>query len=134
LSLHIGNEGALSGQRVNASLAGAMLARGTTRLSRAELSDEWERLKVSGRVQGPGARLQTTRPNLEEALRLMGHVLREPRFDPQEFEQLRNQSITGIMAQLTEPDARAGEALQQHFNVYPRDDWRYSPTLEESLE
>jgi zinc protease len=133
ISLHLGNEKALFGQRINASMAGRMLARGTTKLTRAQLSDEWERLKVSGRVQGPGASLQTTRPNLEEALRLAAHVLREPSFDPQEFEQLRNQSITGIMAQLTEPEARASEALSQHFNTYPPGDWRHSPTLEESL-
>src|SRR5690242_1477661 len=91
LQLNIGNEKALFGQRANSSFAGQMLARGTTKFTRAELSDEWERLKVSGRVAGPGASLQTTRPNLEGTLRLMVHVLREPRFDPAEFEQLRTQ-------------------------------------------
>lgn len=133
-SLHLGNEKALFGQRTSAAMAGRMLARGTTRFTRSQLSDEWERLKVSGRVAGPSASLQTTRPNLEETLKLAVHVLREPSFDAQEFEQLRNQSITSIMAQLTEPEARASEALSKHFNVYPKGDWRYSPTLEESLE
>ena len=134
ISLHLGNEKALFGQRTNASLAGRMLARGTTRYTRAQLSDEWDRLKVSGRIAGPGAGLQTTRPNLEGTLRLAAHVLREPRFDEAEFEQLRNQTVTGIMAQLSEPEARAGDALGKHFNIYPPGDWRYSPTLEESLE
>jgi len=134
IALHLGNEKALFDQRTNASTAAAMLGRGTTRFTRAELSDEWERLKVSGRVSGPSAGLQTTRPNLEETLKLAAHVLREPRFDPQEFEQLKNQRVTSIMAQLTEPESRASEALSQHFNFYPRGDWRYSPTLEESLE
>jgi zinc protease len=115
-------------------MAASMLARGTTKFTRAELSDEWERLKVSGRVAGPSARLQTTRPNLEEALRLAAHVLREPRFDPQEFEQLRNQNITAIQSQLSEPEARASEALSRHFNVYPKSDFRYAPTLEEQIE
>jgi zinc protease len=131
--LHLGNEKELFGQRTNASFAGSMLARGTTRLTRAQLSDEWERLKVSGRVAGPAAGLQTTRPNLEEALRLAVHVMREPRFDPQEFEQLKRQRITSIEAQMTEPESRASEALSSHFNFYPKGDWRYSPTLEESL-
>ncbi|HET7730358.1 MAG TPA: insulinase family protein, partial [Usitatibacter sp.] len=134
LSMHLGNERALFGQRTNASMAGRMLARGTTRFTRAQLSDEWERLKVSGRVSGPSAALQTTRANLEEALRLTAHVLREPRWDEGEFEQLRNQTVTGLMAQLSEPDARAGDALTRHFNIYPRGDWRYTPSLEESLE
>src|SRR5688572_21910850 len=133
IALHLGNAKALENQRTNASMAGAMLARGTTKFTRAQLSDEWERLKVSGRVSGPSAGLQTTRPNLEETLKLAAHVLREPRFDPQEFEQLKNQRVTSIMAQMTEPESRASEALSQHFNFYPKGDWRYSPTLEESL-
>src|SRR6185436_18259095 len=60
-------------------------------------------------------------------------VLREPRWDPQEFEQLKNQRVTGIMSQFTEPEARASEAMSEIFNFYPKGDWRYSPTLEESL-
>ena len=131
--LHLGNEKDLFGQRTNASFAGSMLARGTTRVTRAQLSDEWERLKVSGRVAGPAAGLQTTRPNLEETLRLAVHVMREPRFDPQEFEQLKMQRITSIEAQMTEPESRASEAMSAHFNIHPKGDWRYSPTLEESL-
>jgi len=134
ISLELGNAKDLFGQRINAMMASSMLSRGTTRLTRAQLSDEWERLKVSGRVSGPSARLQTTRPNLEETLKLAAHVMREPRFDPAEFEQLRNQMVTNLQSQLSEPDALAGDELSKHFNIYPRGDWRYSPTLQESIE
>ncbi|HEX3098786.1 MAG TPA: pitrilysin family protein [Usitatibacter sp.] len=134
LSLHIGNEKALFGQQANAAFAGRMLSRGTTRLTRAELSDALERLKVSGRVGGPSASFQTTRPNLEGALKLVAEVLKEPRFDPAEFEQLRTQTVTGIQSQLSEPEARAGDELAKVFNTYPKGDWRYNPSLEESLE
>ena len=68
-----------------------------------------------------------------ETLRLAVHVMREPRFDPQEFEQLKMQRITSIEAQMTEPESRASEAMSAHFNIHPKGDWRYSPTLEESL-
>jgi zinc protease len=134
MALHLGNEKALFNQRQNATNAGRMLMRGTTKFTRAQLADEFDRLKVSGRVSGPGASFQTTRSNLEGALRLAAHVLREPAFPESEFEQLRNQSVTGIMAQLSEPEARAGDELSKHFNIYPKGDWRYSPTLEETLE
>ncbi|MEO7743933.1 MAG: pitrilysin family protein, partial [Usitatibacter sp.] len=40
ISLHLGNEKDLFGQRINASMAGSMLARGTTKYTRAQLSDE----------------------------------------------------------------------------------------------
>lgn len=134
ISLEIGNPKDLFGQRMNASMAASMLSRGTTRFTRAQLSDEWERLKVSGRVSGTTARLQTTRPNLDEALKLAAHVMKDPRFDPAEFEQLRKQLVTNLESQLSEPEALAGDELSKHFNIYPKGDWRYSPSLQESIE
>ncbi|MEO7812718.1 MAG: pitrilysin family protein, partial [Usitatibacter sp.] len=83
---------------------------------------------------GPSRSGKTTRPNLEGTLRLAAHVLRQPSFDEQEFEQLRNQRVTGIMSQLSEPEARAGDELAKHFNTYPKGDWRASSTLEEAIE
>ena len=133
-ALRLGNEKALFGQRTAADFAGRMLSHGTTRLTREQLSDEYDRLKISGRIGGPGAAFQTTRPNLEAALRLAVHVVRDPSFPPSEFEQLRNQSITGLMAQMSEPSALAADAITRHYNLYPKGDWRYSPTLEEAIE
>ena len=134
LALRIGNEKALFGQQTHATFSGQMLPRGTTRYTRSQLADEFDRLKVSGRVSGPGASIQTTRPNLEGALRLVAHVLKEPAFPQSEYDQLINQTVTSIMASMSEPEARAGDAVAKHFNIYPKGDWRYSPSLEESLE
>jgi zinc protease len=134
MAMHLGNEKALFGQQMNSSIAARMLNRGTTKYTRAQLSDEYERLKVSGRVSGPGFSFQTTRPNLEGALRLAAHVLRNPSFPPSEFDQLVNQSVTGITASMTEPDALAGDAMNKHFNTYPKGDWRYSSSLQETLD
>ena len=134
IALHVGNDKALFGERTNAAFAGRMLSRGTTRLTRSELSDALDKLKVSGSIGGPGASFQTTRPNLEGALALAAEVLKSPRFDPAEFEQLRTQTITGIQAALSEPSARARDAMAHAFNIYPKGDWRYSPSLEESLQ
>ncbi len=133
IQLNMGDEKSLFGQKTAANMAGQMLSRGTTKYSRQQLSDEFERLKVSGRVGGSGGSFQTTRPNLEAALRLAAHVLKEPSFPESEFEQLRKLTITAVESQLAEPDARASEALSRHFNAYPKGDWRYSPTLEESI-
>jgi len=133
IALHVGNEKALFGQQTNASLAGQMLPRGTTHLTRSQLADEFERLKVSGGVAGPGASIETTRPNLEGALRLVAQVLKEPAFPKSEYDQLISQTVTGIQASLSEPDSRAYDAMARHFNIYPKGDYRYSPSLEESL-
>ena len=134
IALRVGNEKALFGQSTNASLAGRMLSRGTTKYTRAELTDEFERLKVSGRIAGPGGSFQTTRENLEGALRLAAHVLKDPSFPQSEYDQLVNQTVTSITASLSEPEARASDAMSKHFNIYPKGDPRYSESLEESLE
>ena len=134
IAMHVGNEKALFGQQMNSSLAGRMLNRGTTKYTRAQLSDEYERLKISGRVSGTGVSIQTTRPNLEAALRLVAHVLRNPAFPQSEFDQLVNQSVTGIQASMSEPESLASDALNKHFNTYPKGDWRYSPSLQDSLD
>jgi zinc protease len=134
INLHIGNVQALAGQRTNASFAGSMLSRGTVRLTRAEFSDALEKLKVAGSVGGPDVQFQTTGPNLEGALALIAEALKSPRFDPAEFEQLRTQRVTAIMASMSEPGPRAGNALAQVFNIYPEGDWRHTPTLEQQLE
>ncbi|HEX4780672.1 MAG TPA: pitrilysin family protein, partial [Usitatibacter sp.] len=134
LALHMGNEKALFGQQTNGMLAGAMLSRGTTKYTRAQLSDEQQKLKMSGGAGGGGASFQTTREHLVPALRLAVHVLRNPSFPQSEYEQLVSQMETGIQASMSEPEALASDAMSRHFNIYPKGDWRYSPSLQETLD
>ena len=134
VSLHLGNEQALENQRQNYSNAARMLMRGTSKYNRVQLADEFERLKISGRVGGPGGSFQTTGPNLPDAIRLVGHVLHEPSFPQSEFDQMKTQTVTSISAQLSEPTALAADVINQHFNIYPKGDWRYVPTLHEALD
>ena len=134
MSLPSGDLQSLTGQSYVASLAGPMLMRGTSRYTRAALRDEFAKLKVAGGVAGQGASFQTTRPNIVAAIQLAAHVLREPAFPEDEFEQLKKQSVTALESQLSEPSARAAEALGQHFNIYPKGDPRYSASLQERLD
>jgi zinc protease len=134
MSLPAGDEKSLFGQSYAASFAGQMMDMGTKKYTRAQLADEFDRLKVSGGVSGQGASLQTTRPNLVASIKLVAHVLREPSFPQSEFDQLKKLMITSIEAQRSDPSAVASEALGQHFNTYPKGDPRYSPTLQEQLD
>ena len=134
MAMHIGNEKALFGQQINAMLSSSMLMRGTTKYTRAQLADEMQRLKISGGVGGPAASFLTTREFLDPAMRLIVHIMRNPSFPPSEFEQLVAQTTTGIQASMSEPDALAGDALSQHFNVYPKGDWRYTLSMQETLD
>ena len=134
MSMPSGDEKTLNGQGFVASLTGAMMSMGTTRYTRAQLADEFDKLKVVGGVSGQGANFQTTRANIVAAIRLAAHVAREPSFPASEFEQLKKLMITSLESQLSDPDARASEAMAQHFNTYPKGDPRYAYTMQERLD
>ena len=130
LRQHFGDEKSLFGKANVQPLTWMMLMRGTTRYTRAELADEFDRLKITG---GPN-QFQTTREHLPAALKLVAHVLKEPAFPDTEFEQLRQQMLVGLEASRNEPQSVAARAMGQHFNRYPRGDWRYMGSLDEQIE
>lgn len=129
LRQHIGDEKNLFGTGAIPELTGAMLMRGTTRYSREQLADEFDRLKISGSL----IHFQTTREHLHEALRLVAHVLKEPAFPKAEFEQLRNQALVGLEASRGEPQAVAARALAEHFDTWPKGDVRHANTFDEDM-
>ena len=134
MRLHSGDEKSEFGKGAIGAMTGQLLQRGTARFSRAQLSDEFDKLKVSGGVGGLGASFQTTRPNLVAAIKLAAHVMREPSFPESEFEQLKKQILTGIESQKSDPQALATTTLAKHFNIFPRGDVRYNEDLQEAAE
>ncbi|HEX8602661.1 MAG TPA: pitrilysin family protein, partial [Pseudoduganella sp.] len=87
------------------------------------------KLKMSGSVY----HFDTTREHLDAALRLMAQVLKEPSFPEAEFEQLRQQWIVGIEANRNEPQALAGQAIEEYFDHWPKGDPRSVMTVDEQL-
>ncbi len=129
LNLHWGDEQSLFGKSQAGGMAGAMLERGTTRYTREQLADEMDKLKISGNIYN----FTTTREHLPAALRLVGHILKEPSFPESEFEQLRQLMIVSTEAGRNEPQAVAQRAKSVYFNRYPKGDPRAATTLEEDL-
>ena len=133
-----GTEAALTGRATAGSLAGSMLMRGTTRRSRQEISDELDRLMAQGAVSGgvmlASGSFTTVRENLSAVLRLAGEVLREPAFDPDEFDLLREERLAAIEQQQSEPQALVFQAFNRHLNRHPEDHPRYSTSFEEDIE
>ena len=129
MNLHWGDEKSLFGQQTVASLTNGMLMRGTSKYTREQLVDEFDKLKFSGNLFS----FQTTRENLPAALRLVAHVLKEPSFPANEFEQLRNQSLVGIDSQRNEPQVLASQRISRHFNRYPKGDWRAFQSIDDEI-
>ena len=124
-----GDERSLNGKAVVASLTEAMVPRGTGRLTRQQIADEMTRLKMQGSLRS----FQTDRANLAEALRLSAHVQREASFPADEFAQLKRETITGLQASLSDPEARSRDTLARLFDTYPIGDPRAHIPLEERI-
>ncbi len=138
VTLRYGDEKALFGKSMIASTTGALLMRGTKSKSRQQIQDEIDKLKARITVTGGGnsatARIETTEANLAGALRLSAELLREPSFPEAEFEQVKQQRISGIEAGRHEPQALAPQELSRRYGTYPRGDVRYVSTIDEQIE
>lgn len=130
LNLHWGDEKTLFGKATAMGFTGGLLSTGTSKYSRAQLTDEMSKLKMSGGLYS----FQTTKANLPAALELVAHVLKEANFPESEFKQLKERALVGAEATRNEPSAVASRALAQHFNTYPKGDVRAALTLDETLE
>jgi zinc protease len=125
-----GDEKSLTGRSIDQQFAMAMLARGTSKLSRQQIADEMIRLKMTGGISN----FETTRANLPEALRLTAQAFQTPSFPAAEFEELKRQTLTGLQRQLDDPESLAFDARSAHFNTYPAGDPRYYIPIAERIK
>ena len=137
LNLHFGDEKSLKNLADVGGAAADLLMRGTTKHTREQIQDEFDKLKarvdVGGNAQGVSASIETTRDNLPAVLTLVAEILRTPSFDPKEFEQSRTEYLAELESQSKEPNTLAGIAFSRHMNPYPKGDVRYQPTTEEQI-
>jgi zinc protease len=133
LSLYWGDEASKRNRARACGFADGMLMRGTQKRTRAELRDAFDKLKANVSVGVGGASIDARRAQLDDTLRLVAEVLREPSFPAAEFEELRRAALTGAEAQRGDPSAIAGERLARHLHPYPRGDWNYVETIDERI-
>jgi zinc protease len=138
LQLHFGDETSLKDREIAAGLAGSMLMRGTTKHTRQELKDSFDKLKaqvtIGGGVDSAFARITTTRENLKPVLDLVAEVLRQPSFPRDEFDKLKQEELAGLEANKSEPMSLAPVALMKHLSPYPKGDPRYALSIDEQIE
>ncbi len=138
LTLRFGNADSLKGQSNAAQLLGTLMTRGTKKHSRQEIEDLLDKLKA--RLSGGGSAGEVTfsieckREAVPQVLNLLTEILREPSFPAEEFDVLKRQERDGMGQGRTEPAVLASRALQRKLYPYPRDDVRYVPTIEESIQ
>ncbi|MGD9841967.1 MAG: M16 family metallopeptidase [Steroidobacteraceae bacterium] len=137
LTLHFGTEQSLRNRSAAASLAGSMLMRGSNKYTRQQITDELNRLqarlRVTGNATSANASIETTHDKLPQVMALLAELLRNSTFPASEFELLKQERLTSIEQQRTEPQALASIALQKHLNPYARGDVRYVSSVEETI-
>ncbi|MFP5260833.1 MAG: M16 family metallopeptidase [Blastocatellia bacterium] len=137
MTLRFGSEKSLMNRATPGILAGAMLMRGTARHTRQQIQDELDKLKARAFVFGgptsASVSIETTRENFPAVLKLAAEILREPSFPAAEFDQLKQQFLTGIESQRSQPESVAGTAFSRHLNPYPKGDVRYVSTPDEDV-
>jgi zinc protease len=131
LQLRYGTLASLSNRLGARSLLGEMLLRGTAKRDRQAIKEAFDELAATVAVNEGGATLSVKKPELAASFALLNEVMQQANFPASEFELVRAEKLAAITAQSSEPDALADEALQQHFNRFPKADPRHSPTMAE---
>jgi zinc protease len=124
LNLRWGTEQAVMGRADAADMTGMMLMRGTTKHTRQQLKDAFDRLKarvsVNGSATGGSVYVEAKREHLAEVLTLVAEVLREPAFEAREFTLLREELLADIEADRSEPGTQGRLAWRRALSPYPR--------------
>jgi zinc protease len=156
LALHYGNPKSLKDRVAAAGMLPGLMMAGTKKHDRQALREELDALGIrissggggfgrggrGGRGGGGGAgtpgqltfSVEAKRDTLPRALELLGEILREPAFPEEEFETAKLRTASALSAGRTEPNALARNKLSRTLSPYGKDDVRYVPTLEETLD
>jgi len=134
---HLGDEKSLMNKGAAGEFAGQMLMRGSAQHTRAEISDLFDKSKARVFVGGDAEELvaqgETNREHLPQVLRLVAELLKQPSFPASEFEQLKQQAISGLEQVRSEPRALGPLTFRHVLTPYPKGHVRYAGTLEEQL-
>ncbi|NYT58783.1 insulinase family protein [Alcaligenaceae bacterium] len=135
LLIQFGDVESLKGQRSVSGAAADLLEYGTTKMSRQQIQDQYNKLQANVGIGGGAgvvvASLSTTQDNLPALVELVLHVIREANFPEAELSKYQARAGTSIKNAMSEPSALASRALARHDNPWPQDDIRYTPSFEE---
>jgi zinc protease len=137
MTLRFGDEQSLQNKATAAQYAASMLNKGTSKRTRQQIKDEFDRLKANVTIGGGATQafinITTTRPNLMETLNLVAEILKDPSFPTDEFEKAKAEELAAIESQRSEPQAIAFTRVQRHTTPYPKSDPRYVGTFDEDI-
>src|SRR5690625_2293849 len=137
MALRFGTAKELKGLRTVGSATASLLSRGTEELNRQEIADkfnQWQAdVSFDGAANGVNIKISTVKEHFADTIALVAEILQTATFPEREVERYKSQRITAINNAKSEPMAVARQDLARHFNQWPKDDIRYTPTFEEAI-
>lgn len=154
LQLHYGDEAALLNKTIAAGMIPTLMMRGTKLRNFEKLQEAIDQLQsqimVGGGGGGRGGRgrggggdasagtlggmIETDRTHLLPSLELLAEILRQPAFDPAEFEMVVKRSASFLEQGMSDPQFQGMNEMRRKLSPWPADSIHYVPTLEERLE
>jgi len=149
LTVRYGDAENLKGLSEAAGILPDLMMRGTKNLNRQQIQDALDKnfarlgtgmgMRMLRGLGGAGLgaitfTVQTKRANLPAVLDILRQVLREPSFPAKEFDVLKNEAITGLEQNRSDPIPQGLIHIQRLISHYPSDDVRYVPTVDEQIE
>jgi len=135
--LRMGDEKSLEGKNLIASLTASMLKLGTKTRSKKDINDQLNQFKTNinfqGNVDGLYVDVSTDKNNLNNALKLLKDILRNPIFDTSEFEKLKLETKSRLEANKSDPGSLAGEAVDKKTALYSKSHPYYLQTSDEKI-
>jgi zinc protease len=137
INLHFGSRETLQNKGEIGQFTATLLMRGTQARTRQQIEDELTRLKttlrINGGASGLSASFETPQANLHETLQLIAEVLQKPAFPAADLDELKRGALSRIETARTDPEAIASLALRRSLSPYGAGDFRYVPTLDETV-
>ncbi len=137
ITLRFGTESALQGKGTAGTFTASMLNRGTKNKTRQQIEDELDQLKARINIYGDATyvtvTVETVHENLLKTLALVNEILKEPSFPADELAKLKEESITSLEKQRSEPTDIAVLELNRYMDPYDKADPRYTESVDESI-
>ena len=133
-----GNVNDLMNKGMTAGYTARMLNKGTKTLSRQDIQDKLSALKSSINFRGANGRtyvsINSTEENLEETLKLMSDMLKNPTFNSEELQKIKTEALAYLEQSKTEPTFLASKKIGQINQRYQKGHPLYSMSIEEEIQ
>ena len=138
ITLRIGDEKTLENKASIASLTAEMLKRGTKNKTMAQINEKLDKLSSSVYIYGGGQTvtlvISSTKENILPALQLVTEMLHEPSFSEDELKTLKNEDVSSLEQQRSEPQSIAFIEYSRITQPKPKGNIKYTMTVEEQEE